>query len=81
VCEELLDGVGMPHYLKKAGYRPDLVLTHRVADRHQDHRFIGELTWQAFRECPIVEYEIPKYDGDLGAPNLYVRIPDSLARR
>jgi LmbE family N-acetylglucosaminyl deacetylase len=65
----------------KADFRPDLVFTHRTGDRHQDHRFIGEITWQTFRECPILEYEIPKYDGDLGSPNLYVRVPDRIARR
>ena len=50
---------------------PDLVLTHSRADRHQDHRVISDLTWNAFRDSTILEYEIPKWDGDLGAPNLF----------
>jgi LmbE family N-acetylglucosaminyl deacetylase len=52
--------------------RPDLVLTHGRDDLHQDHRVLAELTWNAFRDHWILEYEIPKYDGDLGRPNLYV---------
>jgi len=51
---------------------PDLVLTHYRGDLHQDHRVIGELTWQTFRDHLIWEYEIPKYDGDIGRPNVYV---------
>jgi LmbE family N-acetylglucosaminyl deacetylase len=65
----------------KAGTAPDLVLTHRREDRHQDHRFISDLTWQTFRDALILEYEIPKYDGDLGNPNLYVEIPEATVRR
>jgi LmbE family N-acetylglucosaminyl deacetylase len=53
---------------------PDLVLTHTREDRHQDHRVINELTWNAFRSHQIWEYEIPKWDGDLGTPNLYVPV-------
>jgi LmbE family N-acetylglucosaminyl deacetylase len=53
---------------------PDLVLTHRLEDRHQDHRLVAELTWNTFRDHLILEYEIPKYEGDLGHPNLYVPI-------
>lgn len=55
---------------------PDLILTHRLEDRHQDHRLTSELTWQTFRDHLILEYEIPKYEGDLGTPNVYVEIPD-----
>jgi LmbE family N-acetylglucosaminyl deacetylase len=53
---------------------PDLILTHARDDRHQDHRVINELTWNAFRSHQIWEYEIPKWDGDLGRPNLYVPV-------
>jgi LmbE family N-acetylglucosaminyl deacetylase len=51
---------------------PDLVFTHNGKDAHQDHRLISELTWNTFRNHLILEYEIPKYDGDLGRPNLFV---------
>lgn len=53
---------------------PDLILTHTREDRHQDHRVINELTWNAFRANQIWEYEIPKWDGDLGQPNLFVPV-------
>jgi LmbE family N-acetylglucosaminyl deacetylase len=51
---------------------PVLVFTHRMEDRHQDHRLIAELTWNSFRDHLILEYEIAKFEGDLGHPNLYV---------
>jgi LmbE family N-acetylglucosaminyl deacetylase len=51
---------------------PDLILTHCRDDRHQDHRQVSDLTWQTFRDHWILEYEIPKFDGDLGAPNTFV---------
>lgn len=51
---------------------PDLVFTHYRHDLHQDHRIVCELTWNTFRNQSILEYEIPKYDGDLGQPNLFV---------
>jgi LmbE family N-acetylglucosaminyl deacetylase len=51
---------------------PDLVLTHHRHDDHQDHRVLGELAWNTFRDQLIAEFEIPKYEGDLGRPNLYV---------
>ena len=55
----------------KSECSPDLILTHYLHDRHQDHRVIAELTWQTFRDHLILEYEVPKYDGDFGSPNLY----------
>lgn len=61
--------------------KPDLIFTHRRADAHQDHRFVGELTWQTFRDQTILEYEIPKFDGDLGVPNLYVELSSETADR
>lgn len=51
---------------------PDLIFTHNRKDAHQDHRLLAELTWNSFRNHFILEYEIPKYDGDLGQPNFYV---------
>lgn len=51
---------------------PDLVFTHTGGDAHQDHRLVSELTWNTFRDHLVLEYEIPKYDGDLGRPNVYV---------
>jgi LmbE family N-acetylglucosaminyl deacetylase len=53
-------------------FSPDLIFTHYRSDLHQDHRVINELTWNAFRSHLIWEYEIPKYDGDLGSPNCFV---------
>jgi LmbE family N-acetylglucosaminyl deacetylase len=55
-------------------FAPDLILTHSRDDRHQDHRVINELTWNAFRSHQILEYEIPKWDGDLQRPNTYVAV-------
>jgi LmbE family N-acetylglucosaminyl deacetylase len=66
--------------LKEAS-APDLILTHHRYDLHQDHRLISELTWNTFRRHLILEYEIPKYDGDLGAPNLFVPLDETITRR
>ncbi len=60
---------------------PDLVLVHRRDDAHQDHRLVAELTWNTFRDHLILEYEIPKYDGDLGRPNLFVPLPAATCER
>ncbi|MCC7086369.1 MAG: PIG-L family deacetylase [Pirellulales bacterium] len=60
---------------------PDLIFTHRLEDRHQDHRLLAELTWNSFRDHLILEYEIPKYEGDLGQPNCFVRVSEDLCRR
>lgn len=59
---------------------PDLIFTHRLEDAHQDHRLLAELTWQTFRAAAILEYEIPKYEGDLGRPNLYSPLDESVCR-
>lgn len=60
---------------------PDLILTHYRDDRHQDHRLVSELTWNTWRDHLILEYEIPKYDGDLGAPNFFSVLPEPLLDR
>ncbi len=51
---------------------PDLIFTHNRKDAHQDHRLVAEFTWNTFRDHLILEYEIPKYDGDMGQPSVYV---------
>lgn len=66
---------------QKPRMNPDVVLTHFSRDAHQDHRLINELAWNAFRDSLILEYEIPKWDGDLGRPNLYVPIEDGVLAR
>jgi LmbE family N-acetylglucosaminyl deacetylase len=77
------DGEAIKDYFEeiKAAFDPDLVLTHYRHDRHQDHRVLSDLAWNTFRHHLILEYEIPKYDGDLGAPNTFVRVDESLCRR
>lgn len=62
-------------------FEPDLILTHSQDDRHQDHRVVNELTWNAFRSHQIMEYEIPKWDGDLQRPNVYVTVEKELMDR
>jgi LmbE family N-acetylglucosaminyl deacetylase len=59
---------------------PDVIFTHCRHDLHQDHRIVNELTWNTFRDHWILEYEIPKYDGDLGAPTLFVPLSKASAR-
>jgi LmbE family N-acetylglucosaminyl deacetylase len=56
----------------KKEFVPDIIFTHYRDDRHQDHRLVSDLTWNTWRNHLILEYEIPKYDGDLGIPNFYV---------
>lgn len=70
VFESLKDGPG-----------PDVIFTHRGRDRHQDHRLISELTWNTFRDHLVLEYEIPKYDGDLGRPNAYIALSAAQVER
>ena len=60
---------------------PDVVFTHRRDDEHQDHRTIAEFTWNTFRDQVIAEYEIAKYEGDLGHPNLFVQLDAAVADR
>jgi LmbE family N-acetylglucosaminyl deacetylase len=58
----------------KGELQPDLIFTHHRHDLHQDHRLVSELTWNTWRDHLILEYEIPKYDGDLGQPNAFVAL-------
>jgi len=60
---------------------PDLIFTHNRQDAHQDHRLIAELTWNTFRNHLILEYEVPKYDGDLGQPNFFVTLEKEICQR
>src|SRR5262245_32788700 len=65
----------------KSEFSPDLILTHYGNDLHQDHRLVSELTWNTFRNHLILEYEIPKYDGDFGSPNVFIPLDESTCRR
>ncbi len=65
----------------KSRVDPDIILTHRRCDAHQDHREVSKLTWNAFRDHLILEYEIPKWDGDLGRPNGYVPLEARILER
>ena len=60
----------------KKDFVPDIIFTHYRDDRHQDHRLVSDLTWNTWRNHLILEYEIPKYDGDLGIPNFYVPLEE-----
>jgi LmbE family N-acetylglucosaminyl deacetylase len=67
------DGIALKDYFESLKtFTPELVLTHFRHDLHQDHRITNELTWNTFRDHAILEYEIPKFDGDLGVPNSFV---------
>jgi len=65
----------------KQNVRPDLIFTHFRGDLHQDHRVVNELTWNTFRDHLVLEYEIPKYDGDLGVPNAFVPLTGAQLQR
>jgi LmbE family N-acetylglucosaminyl deacetylase len=65
----------------RARVDPDLVLCHHRTDQHQDHRVVAELTWNTFRNHLALEYEIPKYEGDLGTPNVFVPLSRPVAER
>lgn len=66
------------HFEALKNTAPDLIFTHTRKDAHQDHRLIEGLTWNIFRNHLILEYEIPKYDGDLGQPNLFVPLDQDI---
>jgi LmbE family N-acetylglucosaminyl deacetylase len=65
----------------KLRVQPDLILTHRGDDAHQDHREMSRHTWSTFRDHLVLEYEIPKWDGDLGRPNVYVPLASGILER
>jgi LmbE family N-acetylglucosaminyl deacetylase len=65
----------------KTTIAPDIIFTHGRHDLHQDHRLTSELTWNTYRNHLILEYEIMKYDGDLGAPNLFVHLDEATCRK
>ena len=65
----------------KREFSPDVVFTHYRDDRHQDHRLVSELTWNTWRDHFILEYEIPKYDGDFGSPNFFAALPKATLDR
>jgi LmbE family N-acetylglucosaminyl deacetylase len=60
---------------------PDLIFTHNRKDLHQDHRVASELTWNTFRNHLILEYEVPKYDGDFGSPNVFFHLSEAITNR
>lgn len=72
------DGAAIKTYFErlKETVSPDLVFTHQRDDLHQDHRLVSELTWNTFRDHLILEYEIIKYDGDIGVPNFFVHLSE-----
>jgi LmbE family N-acetylglucosaminyl deacetylase len=65
----------------KTTVNPQLIFTHQHRDAHQDHRLIAELTWNTFRDHLILEYEIPKYDGDMGQPNVFFSLSEEIRQR
>jgi len=65
----------------RQGFSPDLVFTHYRDDRHQDHRTVSDVTWQTFRDHLVLEYEVPKWDGDLAVPNCFVALPEAVRRQ
>jgi LmbE family N-acetylglucosaminyl deacetylase len=65
----------------KSRVNPDIIFTHRRDDAHQDHREVSQLTWNAFRDHLILEYEVPKWDGDLGQPNGYIPLKAEVIER
>ncbi len=76
-------GAGVKDWIEdlKRRTKPDVILTHRRDDAHQDHREVNKLTWNCFRDHIIFEYEIPKWDGDFGQPNAYMPIPAAILER
>jgi LmbE family N-acetylglucosaminyl deacetylase len=69
------------YFFQLSSFNPDIIFTHHRGDSHQDHKLICELTWNTFRDHLIFEYEIPKYDGDLGNPNVYSILPKEIGEK
>jgi LmbE family N-acetylglucosaminyl deacetylase len=65
----------------KKDYTPDIIFTHHRDDRHQDHRIVSDLTWNTWRNHLVLEYEVPKYDGDFGSPNVFAPLPAMVVDR
>lgn len=65
----------------KSTYNPDIIFTHYRKDLHQDHRIVNQLTWNTFRDHLILEYEIQKYDGDMGNPSLYMPLEPEIVQQ
>jgi LmbE family N-acetylglucosaminyl deacetylase len=68
-------------HAEAATLTPDLVLCPSAGDAHQDHRLLGEMVPTVFRTALAIQYEIPKWDGDLGRPNVYLPLTDDIAKR
>lgn len=79
------DGTAVKEYIeafrRSEAAEPDVIFTHYRNDRHQDHRLLSDLAWNTWRNHTILEYEIPKWDGDLGTPNAFVPLTPVIARR
>lgn len=77
------DGVAVKERFEelKRSFTPDVVFTHFRDDRHQDHRLLSDLAWNTWRDHQILEYEILKYDGDLGRPNVFAQLPEDVCRQ
>ncbi len=75
-------GIDIKEYFDniKKEFSPDIIFTHHRDDLHQDHRLISEMTWNTFRDNFILEYEVPKYEGDLGHPNFFVNLDDIVCK-
>jgi LmbE family N-acetylglucosaminyl deacetylase len=76
------DGAEIKEFFEelKGSIEPDLIFSHSRLDAHQDHRVIAELTWNTWRNHLILEYEIPKYDGDMGQPNCFVELEPTICQ-
>lgn len=76
-------GEEIKHFFEKlkTEVSPDIIFTHYCGDLHQDHRLTSELTWNTYRNHLILEYEIMKYDGDMGRPNLFVHLDEAICRK